>query len=333
MAEIHQSDPERRPDDEFEPGSFVHLVVGNQGRLLDGRRTPVRVAAIDDRTGQFTIEILAFEDVGGTWDYDFEKIGNLQFERGGARNDETRVAEIRGIATLFDRAMTVPIDPAARAGTDRRLARETDDARRWLREHSGFLASGDPLPDSDTREGDPRLLADFERFITKRGLWDIEEPFAARFVSAPLGERIKGHRLVIAELGLVAYDGKVVRDATIFDGPWSKARRAEHIVARLAFIRALAAALGIDHFTLYRGISSEGELTAPPNETFISASFARAVAESIAGAYGDDAHFRLLTREVPVDRVFMTYQETSAMNRQFMEAEAVLLYEPGNPMF
>ncbi len=333
VTEVHQTDPHRRPDDEFEPGALAHLVVGNTGRLLDGRRTPAKVVDLDDRTGQFTIEILAFEDIGATWEFGYERAGNLQFEPGGSCNDAPRIAELRGIATLFDRSLHVPANPAAQIATERRIAEESKESGAWLREHSIFLASGDPLPDPEPREGDPRLAADFDRYIVERDLADMEHRFAAQFVSFPFCEMIKGHRLVIAKLGLVPYEGKVVRDATLFDGAWSKERRSSHIVARLAFIRALAMELGIENFTLHRGISTDGKLTAPPNDTFVSASFARVVAESIAGAYGEEASFRLLTQEVPVERVFMTYHETAAMNRQFREAEAVLLFEPGNREF
>ncbi len=35
-----------------------------------------------------------------------------------------------------------------------------------------------------------------------------------------------------------------------------------------------------------------------------------------------------MCQSVPVERVFMTYLETSAMNDRFLEAEAVLLARP-----
>jgi len=41
----------------------------------------------------------------------------------------------------------------------------------------------------------------------------------------------------------------------------------------------------------------------------------------------------LMRQVVPIERVFMTFLETEAMNRQFHEAEAVLLHEEGNPLF
>jgi hypothetical protein len=330
---IHQSDPNARPDDEFEPGAEACLVAGAAGRLLDARRTPVRIVALDDRTGQFTVEIGAFEDAGARWTLPYEDVGRFQFEKGGPTNDAGRVREIREIIERFDRLMTIPCDGDARIKTQRRVEDELHQARGWLRAHSTFLAESARLPDPEERAGDVRLFDDFARYIRERDLRDIEDAFASTFVSAPFGELIRGHRIIIAELGLVPYEGKIVRDETLFDGPWSRSRRAEHIITRLAFIRALAAELGIETFTLYRGVSSAGTLRPPRNETFISATFSRTLAESLAGARGTTEAGRLMQQAVPVKRIFMTYLETIQMNRQFREAEAVVLFDEANAVF
>ena len=40
--------------------------------------------------------------------------------------------------------------------------------------------------------------------MTEKGLWDIEEAFAEQYVRNPnSGELVKGHAIVLAELGLV----------------------------------------------------------------------------------------------------------------------------------
>ena len=41
----------------------------------------------------------------------------------------------------------------------------------------------------------------------------------------------------------------------------------------------------------------------------------------------------LLRQSVPVERIFMSFLETVQMNRQFKEAEAILLYDEDNKMF
>jgi len=327
---IHQTDPDRRPDDEFKVGDSARLVIGTAGRLLDARRTPVRIVDLDDRTGQFTVEIRAFEDMGALWTLPYEDVGRFQFERNAPPNSAGRVREIKAIVERFDRPMTIPCDDHARAETQRRLKEEVAQTRTWLRKHSTFLAESGELPDPEHRAGDGRLFDDFARFLKERDLWEIEDAFASTFVSAPFGELIKGHRIVIAELGLVPYDGKIIRDERMFDAPWSRPRRAEHIIARLAFIGALAAELGIETFTLYRGVSSTGPLRPPRNETFVSATFSRTVAESLAGAHGPAGTGTLLRQTVPIERIFMTYLETIHMNRQYREAEAILLGEPAD---
>ena len=41
----------------------------------------------------------------------------------------------------------------------------------------------------------------------------------------------------------------------------------------------------------------------------------------------------LLRQSVPIERIFMTCLETRAMNLFYKEAEAVLLFDAGNPSF
>jgi len=330
---VYQFDANRRPDEEFTPGSAAHLVVGNEGRLLDARRTPVRIAALDDRTGQFTVEILAFEDAGAQWRIDYEKAGNFQFERGSELNDDARIAEIEAIAIRFDRPLAIACHAKAAAQTASRLAAEVESAQRWLHDQSDFLAHGAMLPDPAGRLGDPRLAGDLERYMRQRAQWDIEDAFSRTFVSAPMDEMVKGHRIVIAELGLVPYEGKVARDDRLFDATWDTARRTGHIIARLAFLRALFGALNMTHVTLYRGMSTDRALEPVRNDTFVSATFCRAVAESHFDAFGPGSTGILWRRFVPVARLFMTYLETAAMNRQFREAEAVLLADSCDPAF
>jgi len=82
---MYQYDPDARPDSEFAPGELRWLVTGNTGRLLDGRRTPVRVTALDLAHGYFEAEILAFEDAGARWLVPLEDVTRYQFAPGGRR--------------------------------------------------------------------------------------------------------------------------------------------------------------------------------------------------------------------------------------------------------
>ena len=330
---IYEYDPRMKPDAEFEPGVLEHIAVGNRGRLLDPRRTPVSIAAVDLDTGQFHVRIEHFEDRGALWEIPLESVKRFQFERAARRIGAADVAAFRAIIERFDRPLRVPCDAAARDRTLARIAARRTEAGAWLERHSGFLGAGGCL-DFSARTGPPALADDFAAFLRERELSGMEDAFATRYVSNPRsGELVKGHRVVCAELGLVPFDGTVVRDRRLFDAPWTRARRAEHIEHRAAFVQALFAACGHEYVTLHRGLASEGPPTPPLNHTFVSATFNVEVARGLMGARDTTRTGVLLSQPVPIGRVFMTYFETAAMNRKFHEAEAVLFWEGGNTVF
>ncbi len=296
---IYEHDAAAAPDSEFAPGRLADLVAGNRGRLLDPRRTPVTIVAVDVATGQFSVRVDAFEDAGAVWEVPLEDAARFQFALGGA---VAGVAELEAAVARFDRPLVIEGRPAALG----RLAEEREAAREWqlaLPELGSYLAE---------RTGEPALWRALEAFMAARGVLDLEQAFAARFVSNPWsGELVKGHAIVLAELGLCPFQGKVVRDPALFSGDWSRDRRAAHLLARLAFVQELFGG----PVTVYRGSR------APETASFVSATFSRAVAEAnIAGREG-------VVREwvVAPERLFMTFMETEAMNRRYREAEAVLL--------
>jgi hypothetical protein len=84
-------------------------------------------------------------------------------------------------------------------------------------------------------------------------------------------------------------------------------------------------AAGHDRVWLYRGLAAEGPLGATPARTFVSTTFDRAVAESVAGRGPATVVSVLIGQLVPVTRVIMTVIETAALNRVYHEAEAILL--------
>jgi hypothetical protein len=110
-------------------------------------------------------------------------------------------------------------------------------------------------------------------------------------------------------------------------------RRKEHIVTRLAFVREAFTMIGVAPLTLYRAISAEGPLDATRPRTLVSATFSFDVAMSLFGVASDGRNARLERRIVPLERVFMTYLETAAMNDRFHEAEALLLEDPDGSAF
>ena len=80
--------------------------------------------------------------------------------------------------------------------------------------------------------------------------------------------------------------------------------------------------------TVWRGASIEDRLRPRPGRTFVSATFAEAIArDHYEGGEPEWTHL-LVRQDVPVERLFMTYHETAAMNTIFLEAEAVLFARP-----
>ena len=95
-------------------------------------------------------------------------------------------------------------------------------------------------------------------------------------------------------------------------------------------MRAMLGRLGLTRLRLWRGASVEDRLRSRPGRTFVSTSFDEAVARSHYETGPRHWTHVLSCHDVEPQRVFMTYLETSAMNRVFLEAEAVLLAAPGD---
>jgi hypothetical protein len=328
---VYQSSPDMAPDIDFEPGSLHHLVAGNRGRLLDPRRTPVSVAGVRLEVGFFDVRVEAFEDAGASWEVPLEEVSRFQFERGGRQATSGQVAAMEQAVARLAREQVVAARKADRARTEARITTQRKDADTWLAARSQFLAARRGLPDPATRRGDGALAADLEAYLRERDCWDVESAFAMQYVSNPgSGEMVKGHRIVLAELGLVSYAGAIVRDPSTFSGGLARARRADHIVRRLAFLRALLARLQIDQVRLWRGLSADAPLRRNEKRSFVSTTFDEAVARSHFDAGLDRPSRALVCQTVPCDRLFMTYLETAAMNARFLEAEAVLLARTGD---
>jgi hypothetical protein len=74
----------------------------------------------------------------------------------------------------------------------------------------------------------------------------IGEPTALRNDQKVLQDRplVRGHAIVLAELGLCDYLGKAPRDPELFAGRWSRERRTDHLLWRLAPTHELWQSLG-----------------------------------------------------------------------------------------
>lgn len=329
---VYASDPDAAPDSEFAPGTLSHLALGNRGRMLDARRTPITITSIDLDRGTFELEIGAFEDAGAHWVLPFEDVTRFQFARDAQIVDAVAMARVEQAVERFDRELAIEADPSVRTQTLQEIAGVRERFREWLT-HRG-LADVDVAGCIERRLGDDRLIAALEEAMAEHGVDELERRFSAMFVSNPSsGELIKGHAIVLAELGLCPYRGKVVRDPRLFDEPWSKARRARHLVTRFGFTQAMWDAFGEDSVVLFRGAAVDGPLPPRAPSSFVSATLSGSVAMAHFEG-GPTTQAAVLWRQrVPVARLLMTFLETRAMNERFREAEAVLIGDSDNRAF
>lgn len=324
---IYQRDPAPRPDSDFEPGDLSHLVPGNAGRMLDLRRTPMRIAALRPEIGCWICEVAAFEDRGARWTLPFESIVHCQFERGAARAGAAALETFEEQVRRFAAPLVIEPDPERARATREALERRRRAAADWLAERDPELPRVADV-DHERRRAPLATVAAFETFMKEKDLLDMDHALAGVYVSNPgSGETVKGHLIVLAEMGLATFRGTVVRDPATFAGGWRRARRADHVLWRTAFVQSMLAALHMETLTLHRGVGSDAAIEPGRSVVLESWSFHRGVAEGVAGTPGESAHRAVDTRAVPHRRAFMTYLETRAMNRQFLEAEAVLFVE------
>jgi hypothetical protein len=323
---VHESDPNRRPDSDFQPGSWEFLVPGNACRLLDGRRTPGVIESYDPQTGLFRWRILAFEDEGRYWDVPAEHITRYQFPLDAHRLTPGQADRVQRQAQPFQEPLKIPADRTAQQETERQALEAADEAHAWLQQHSRFLPAGKPLVPVP-RSGHPELADDLEAYLELHGLAEVEQRTADLLVLNPAsGEWIKGMEMTLAQMGLAAYQGTVPRTPDIFAGLGSRANRHRYLVQRLGFVRAVFRQAGIDRVVLYRGMSTENDLTSRPR-TFLSFTFSLRVGRAFADFDQESRHRNayLVKLTVPIEKLWMTCLETRAFNRQYQEAEALVL--------
>ena len=329
---IYQFDPERLPDSEFERGSFRLLVAGNVGRLLDARRTPVRIASIDPEIATFEIEIQAFEDTGARWSIPFEDVERYQFAAGSRSASIATVAAYEETARRLGQPLLVEPSAQARQASLRRLQTERAAAGTWL--DANLAAQIDLAAHIEARAGDPGCASLLRSYLNPLELVEMDDELAHAFVSNPqAGELVKGHAIVLAELGLCRYEGKAVRSPRLFDGPWARDRRATHIIARAAFTQELWERAAPPRLPLYRAMAADSVLDWRRSGSFVSTTFSSAVALDHFRGGPSTQTAAILRQATPTERLFMTFLETPAMSRHFKEAEAILIGDARNHMF
>ena len=166
--------------------------------------------------------------------------------------------------------------------------------------------------------------------MKEKGLLELEDKTSKNYALNPSsGEWFKGIEIVMAENGMGHYFGTIPRTPDIFSGMGSKENRLNYITVRLGFLKSVFSLLGIEHIELYRGMATESDWKSFDPKLFSSWTFSKEVAESFS-SIDDEKRFKnlyFLKRSKPVNRLFMTYLETDAMNGQYLESEAVVLLQ------
>jgi hypothetical protein len=328
---VYQFDPDARPDDQLTAGDLRWLVPGNRGRLLDARRTPVQVTLIDLPHGYFEVEILAFEDQGARWLVPLEDVTSYQFEPSGGTAPTAAVTAMNDAIGRLSATITIDAGQERRQLTTRQLAAERARAAAWLTargvpdliDAAGFISS---------RRGSPEAPGWLDHYLaeTGPGLADLDHELAAGYMSNPgSGDLVRAHLITMAQLGVSPYRGKAVRDPAALSGRWDAGPRAAHIISRAGFAQALWQRADHPGLMIYRGIGLQGraELRGPATP-LISATFSRPLAETHFNSERAELA-ALLRRRLPIERLFMTFLETAAMNTKYLEAEAILFADGG----
>ncbi len=142
------------------------------------------------------------------------------------------------------------------------------------------------------------------------------------------GEWIKAMKIVMAEMGLIDYAGKITRGKSAFEGVGAKDKREKYIIIRLAFLRAFFRINGISEVPLYRGVSSEIDFFKTTN-SILSCTFNSSTAKEFA-CIDNSENFRScywIKFICPVEKIFMTYLETKEFNERYQEQECVVFYQ------
>lgn len=325
---IHKYDKNMKNDDQFIEGDICYLVEGNRCRLLDGRRTTGVIEKYFEESGIFRWRITKYEDEGKYWDLPAEDIIKFQFEKDSKKLRMTEVKQIQKKIEPFQKTIRIEAHKSDREKTEEEIQVTKKEIKEWLENKSLFFNDREKLKFS-SNEGSMLLAKDLINYMKSVDFEEEEKRTAESMVLNPnSGEWIKGLSIVLAEMGLVPYEGKIPRTRDIFEGMGSKKNRARYIINRLAFIRAYFSLLNMHEVVLYRGMSSEHSWR-DITRTFLSCTFSLEVAQAFSD-FNPESKYKtsyLIKMPCAVNQLFMTYIETEAMNRQYKEAEALLLYD------
>lgn len=324
----HQKNENKLSDSCFELGTFHHIVPGNRGRVLDGRRTPGFIERYDTESAMFIWRITDFEDKGKCWEIPAEEIVVFQFEKDSKKLTEDEIKEIKPRCKLFSERLTILGLESERKKTLELITKEKNMTMDWFSNYSEFMKLGKAQLDIKSKIGSRFLFNDLISYMKVRGVLDLERKTAEQYLLNPYsGEWIKGLKIVMAEMGLIDFSEKRPRTNEIFMGIGSKENRKRYIISRLAFVQTFFELAGYGKVQLFRGVSSEGKMYETP-KTLISTSFNPEVGKDFSCIdRNEKINFSFLVKfKYPIENLFMTFLETEAFNKRYKEQEAVILY-------
>ena len=318
-------------DDFFAPGDLKFLVVGNECRLLDKRRTPGVIKSIDSKGGFFRWEMTDFEDKGNFWDVELERVNTYQFKQDSNVLIPDEIEYLRNRIAALSKHVEIKASKSETLLTNQNLNLCINEIDKWLKHNSMFFRSNQSI-DFQSLNGPQLLREDFNRFMSEVGMSDVEVRTAETQVLNPhSGDWIRAMQIVMAEMGLKDFIGRDIRSPDTFRGIGARANRRKYIEYRLGFLRSIFGKLGYREVELYRGMSTEWDWqTNDPkqNRFWSSWTFNYKVGQDFSELKPNtkQKNSYLIKRAIPIDRLFMTFIETDAMNRQYLEAEALVLH-------
>ncbi len=314
---LHKDNKNKRPDSDFNHGELKYLVKNNNCRLLDGRRTPGYIGEVFKDEGMFRFCITDYEDKGRYWDMTFESVTNFQFDKDSLSIKES-VETLEEIINKYDDNLIIK---------DRKHIEDY----KYYECASKFLKSRN-MPDGPLDYKDENQMKEiheiFKTYMTKNNLWELEKLSQELMVLNPnSGEWFKGLYIVMAEMGLTNYEGKIPRTKSIFKGIGEKERRRTYIQTRLGFVRAMFDYYGLSQVTIYRGMSSESDFK-KVNRSLLNMTFSYDVANAFADMSTEQYKTSYIVKwTVPASKLFMTCYETNEMNQRYKEKEAIVFYK------
>lgn len=325
---IHECDKDIRLDNEFISGELSLLVEGNRCRLLDGRRTAGIIEKYSSESAMFRWRITKYEDKGKHWDLPAEHIVKFQFEKDSCRldNDDVEAIKLR-INELNEELSIIPREED-RIKSEKEIEQVKENVIKWLHKNSLFFRNKEVI-DFSKHKGSQSLAKDLCNYMKSVDL-EIEEKITSEtlVLNPNSGEWIKGMSIVFAEMGLASYKDSIPRTKDIFTERGSKENRRKYLINRLAFLRAYFTMCNIKEVVIYRGMSTELGWT-KVERTYLSCTLSLDVAKEFSD-FSRESRYKnsyLVKLSCPIEKIFMTYLETEAMNRQYKEAEAIILYD------